>query len=130
MYGPSCTVSGLASSAVSGVSQSVRIQAADQYGNALTSGSPAFVASFSPSSGTSSTLVSPNDGSTTLQYRLAAVGTYSLAITLTGSPIASSPFSIAVTPGESRNHLCRSYLQTKWVLIQSLFRFEDMQVSF
>jgi hypothetical protein len=105
VYGPSCTVSGLASSAVSGVSQSVRIQAADQYGNALASGSPAFVAAFSPSSGTSSTLVSPNDGSTTLQYRLSTVGTSSLALTLSGSPIASSPFSIAVTPGEKQKPL-------------------------
>lgn len=100
VYGPACTVSNFASTAVSGVAQSLRIQAADQYGNAQTSGSPAFAAAFTPAAGTTWTVVSNNDGSSTLQYRLAAVGSYKMALTLGGSALASSPFSLTVTPGE------------------------------
>lgn len=101
---------------MAGQSGLLTVQAKDATGAALTSGGLAFSVSFSPAptSGPAlaTTTTDGSNGAYTLPFQINVAATYSIAVTLSGTVIAGSPFQLTVLPGGSEeagwtmNHAC------------------------
>lgn len=102
----SCTGSLSAVTLVAGQSGLLTVQAKDGNNNVLSSGGLAFSVKFFPQPASGPTLATTttdgNNGTYTLPFQLNVAATYSIAVTLSGTPIAGSPFALTVLPGKTR----------------------------
>lgn len=101
-----CSASGAGiSGGLAGANLSFTVQAADQYGNAITSGTYLFSASISPAVSSGLTLTASAAGVATGSYSITQAGTYTLTLALNGTTInGGQTYSIVIGPGEQTAH--------------------------